>query len=134
MTADDDFERFFTERLAAAEAFVHGDVGPALDLTATEGAASFHSPDGKTLSGAASVRGAFEWQSHGFHGGESRFDILQKGVSGDLGFWTGVQVVAAKMQRQDQTLDMRIRVTEVFQRIGDAWKLVHGYADMGARS
>ncbi len=50
-----DFEQFFERRSAAAEAYVAGDPERVDALVPKEGAATFHSPPGDTVSGAAAV-------------------------------------------------------------------------------
>ena len=131
---DNDFERFFAERIAAADSFCNGDVEPLLDLVPKEGDVSFHSPDGETLSGAAVVADRFGRQAVAFApGGTSRLEVLQKEVSGDLGFWTGFQIATLNIPDQDEPLQMKIRVTEVFRRIDGTWKFVHRHADRCTR-
>jgi ketosteroid isomerase-like protein len=128
-----EFEQFFEERAAAAASFVNGDAAPIVALLPKEGLASFHSPGGETLSDSAAVADAFAGQAAPFRPGSSnRFDILQRRVSGDLAFWTGFQIALAHIQGQDQPREMRIRVTEVFQRLGGEWKLIHRHADFRA--
>ena len=131
--SDSEFEQFFAEREAAAASFVSGDAAPIVALVPKAGRASFHSPGGETFSGAVAVAEAFRRQAAPFRpGGENRFEILQKDASGDLGFWTGFQI--ATVQVQGQPREMRIRVTEVFRRTDDGWKLVHRHADSSAMS
>ena len=63
-------------------------------------------------------------------GGTTRFEILQKDSSGDLGFWTGFQLATVQLAGQDKPVGMRIRVTEVFRRVDGEWKMVHRHADV----
>ena len=60
--------------------------------------------------------------------------MLQKGASGDLAFWTGYQVATVQIGDMPKPMEMRIRLTEVFRRIGGEWKMVHRHADMGKAS
>lgn len=132
-TAQDpaDFEAFFAGRTRAAEAYTNGDYSPLAPLVAGEGAATFHSPQGDTVSGPEAVAERYRKDVGSFQaGGRSRFEILQKGASGDLGFWTGFQVATVKPRSSPAPIEMRIRVTEVFRRMGGEWKLVHRHADV----
>src|SRR5579884_2919814 len=82
-----DFEAFFASRTRAAEAYTNGDYSPLAPLVASEGAASFHSPQGDTVSGPGAVAERYRKDADSFQpGGRSRFEILQKGASGDIGF------------------------------------------------
>jgi ketosteroid isomerase-like protein len=61
--------------------------------------------------------------------GTSRFDVLQKGDSGDIGFWTGFQIANVQIGSMPKPVEMRIRVTEIFRRIDGDWRMIHCHAD-----
>src|SRR6266545_6081878 len=71
---------------------------------------------------------AVEQMSTFFAGGEAQVDVVQCSVSGDL-------VVLALIERQHGEVgglpdqDWSLRVTMVFRREGDDWRLVHRHAD-----
>jgi mxaD protein len=125
-----DFEEFFARRTQAAEAYTQGDYAPLAPLVAREGQASFHSPRGDTVTGAQAVEERYRSDARGFRaGGGSRFEVLQRGASGDLGFWSGFQLATVRVGSSPAPIEMRIRVTEVFRRVDGEWKLVHRHAD-----
>ncbi len=133
VTAKDpgDFEAFFASRNRASEAYTNGDYSPLAPLVASVGAASFHSPQGDTVSGAKAVADRYRKDARSFQaGGKSRLEILQKGSSVDIGFWTGFQIATVKMGSRPAPIEMRIRVTEIFRRMDGEWKLVHRHADL----
>lgn len=81
--------------------------------------------------GAPAVAERYRKDADSFEtGGKSRLEVLQKGTSGDLGFWTGFQVATVKPSASAAPLEMRIRVTEVFRNMDGEWKLVHRHADL----
>jgi ketosteroid isomerase-like protein len=63
-----------------------------------------------------------------FQGGEAELDVVQTYTSGDL-------VVLVAIERQHGTVgglpdqDWSLRVTLVFRRDGEEWRLVHRHAD-----
>lgn len=129
-----DFEAFFARRTKAAEAYASGDYSPLAPLVAEDGEASFHSPGGDSVSGARAVADRYRKDAAGFRaGGKSRFEVLQRGVSGDVGFWTGFQVATVQPEASPAPVELRIRVTEVFRKEGGEWKMVHRHADIGKR-
>ena len=126
-----DFDNFLEQRTAAAGAYAAGDPAPVDALVAKEGAATFHSPLGDTVFGAAAVAARYRNDAASFKaGGVTRFEILQQEFSGDLGFWTGFQVATVQFAGQDKPIEMKIRVTEVFRRRDGEWKIVHRHADV----
>jgi len=128
---DRDFQSFLAQRTAAAEAYVNGDAEPVDKLVPETGEATFLSPMGDSVSGAASVAARYRRDAGSFRpGGESRLDFLQQGSSGDLGFWTGYQIASVRMGEREEPMNMRIRVTEVFRRMDGEWKMIHRHADM----
>lgn len=127
-----DFETFFESRMRAAEAYTNGEYALLAPLVAGQGEASFHSPGGDTVSGVQAVAERYRKDAGSFQaGGKSRFEILQKGTSGELGFWTGFQVATVIPASGAAPVEMRIRVTEVFRNMDGQWKLVHRHADLG---
>jgi ketosteroid isomerase-like protein len=128
---DSDFDTFFARRTNAAEAYTNGDFSPLAPLIAEKGTASFHSPRGDTVTEAEAVAERYRSDAQSFQaGGRSRFEILQKASSGDVGFWTGFQVATVNLAGKTEETEMRIRVTEVFRSINGAWKMVHRHADV----
>ncbi len=128
---DASFDDFLVGRRAdAAAAYVNGDAGPLEQLLVTSGSASFHSPRGDTVQGATEVGDRYRSDAGSFApGSTSRFEIIQSGADGDIGFWTGFQIATVNLAGQDEPVDMRIRVTEVFRRVDGEWKLAHRHAD-----
>ena len=125
-----DFDTFWAARAAAARAYVVGD-GTAVDaLVPHEGEATFFSPLGDVVTGATDVARRYLHDSRAFHpDGTTTFEVLHKGESGDLAFWTGYQVATVHIGSMPDPKEMRTRVTEIFRRIGGRWKLVHRHAD-----
>lgn len=128
------FDAFFATRVRAAEAYASGDYSLLSPLVAEEGEASFHSPKGDTVSGAQAVAERYRKDAASFQaGGASRLEVLQKGASGAIAFWTGFQVATVKLASSPSPIEMRIRVTEVFHHVDGGWKLVHRHADLAKK-
>jgi ketosteroid isomerase-like protein len=124
------FDTFFVQRTQAAQAYVTGDGAPLDALVPHEGDATFFSPLGDTVSGADSVARRYLGDAEAFQeGGTTRFEVLQKGQSGDLAFWTGYQTATVRIGAVPDRQDMRMRVTEIYRRVDGVWRLIHRHAD-----
>ena len=95
------------------------------------GTATFHSPRGDTVSGTDAVAHKYRDDAASFEaGGTSRFEVLQKYVSGDLASWTGLQVALVRLRGQDKPLICASAFSEAFRLSRGEWKLTHRHADI----
>lgn len=130
--ADLEFDQFLKRRRTASDAY-NGDFEPLDQIIPHSGEASFHSPSADTVDGAEAVAARNRKDAAMFApGSKSRFDILQQGSDGDLGFWTGFQVATVRMAGKKDPVEMKIRITEIFRRLNGAWRMVHRHADTGS--
>jgi ketosteroid isomerase-like protein len=124
--ASHDFEAFLRGRREAASAYVRGDAAPVAALSTRADPATFFSPKGDTLQGAAAVLERYAGDAKSFGGsGTTELEILQSASSGRLAFWTGLQHAEVGGAKGKMTL----RVTEIFRLEDGTFKLVHRHAD-----
>jgi ketosteroid isomerase-like protein len=113
----------------AAAALIRGDVRSYLDLFVHADDYTLIPPFGGTpRHGFDSSQEAVEQLSAFFGGGEVQVDVVQSYASGDF-------VVLVLIERQHGTVgglpeqDWSLRVTMLFRREGEGWRLVHRHAD-----
>lgn len=125
------FDEFLETRRAAALAYVKGDSGAVADLSAQSGAATFFDPGGNIVEGAESVLKAYDEGAKTF-GRESvtELEIHDYGSSGDMGFWAGIQRATLAIKGRVEPVAMTLRISEVFLRKDDAWRMVHRHASI----
>jgi len=125
-----DFEQFMKRREQAASAYVRGDAAPLGQVVTHESNATFFGPAGGYEQGADKVYARYERDATSFQpGGESHFEILQMAASDGVAYWVGFQRASAHFANSPKAVEMNLRVTELFRREGDDWKLVHRHAD-----
>lgn len=128
-----DFQQFMKRREEAARAYVRGDAAPLGQVVAHESEATFFGPAGGYQQGAAQVFERYERDAKSFQpGGDSHFEILQMAASDGVAYWVGFQRASAQFAGSPKAVEMNLRVTELFRREGDDWKLVHRHADTQA--
>jgi ketosteroid isomerase-like protein len=127
----ENFEAFLKRREAISGEYISGKAAPLRGITTTKDPATFFPPNGARVHGAKAVIAANARGAKAFdEGSTGRFEILQSGSSGDLGFWTGLQHAEVRLKGKEAPVPMVLRTTEVFRRQAGAWKLVHRHADM----
>jgi uncharacterized protein (TIGR02246 family) len=67
--------------------------------------------------------------SHYRDGGVTDVDLIATYASGDLAVVVEVERGKAKVGGGKELMPVSVRVTSVFRREGDSWKLVHRHAD-----
>lgn len=125
-----DFKRFMQQREAAAGAYVQGDASPLGQIVARVANATFFSPRGDYVGGADAVWSRYREDAAAFESdSDNRLEILDMGASDGIAYWIGFQRASARLRGSDELVAFNLRITEIFRREGDEWKLVHRHAD-----
>lgn len=127
---DTSFDSFMQQRRLVAAAFVNGDPEPLREISTEDDPATIYGPGGGIEQGAAHVVEVNEAASSHFHGGTTALEILHSGSDERYGYWTGWQSATVQVDGKTEPVPMRLRVTEIFRREDNGWKLIHRHADM----
>ena len=67
--------------------------------------------------------------SHYREGGTTGFETVSRFVGTDVACTVEIERFTPKVGGQSESSDLALRVTCVYRREGEDWKLVHGHAD-----
>ncbi len=81
--------------------------------------------------GWAEVGARNDWASAQFEesGAKQNIEYVNKGASGDLAFTISIEHQLAQIKGQTAPTSRALRVTQIFRKEGDSWKLLHRHAD-----
>jgi ketosteroid isomerase-like protein len=129
---EESFDAFLARREAISGEYISGKPAPLLGISTKSDPATLFPPSGDLVQGASKVNAANEQGAKAFaNGSVGRFEVMQSGSSGGLGFWSGLQQAEVMMNGKDKPVSMQLRTTEVFRAEQGAWKLIHRHADLG---
>jgi ketosteroid isomerase-like protein len=130
LPSDPSFGAFLKRRSVASQAYVRGEFEPLGALTPRTGKASFFGPTGGTVNTARRVFARYKQDAAAFLPvGKTRLQTLHSEVAGKLAFWVGIQHATAQMKGMKKPVPMSLRLTEIYRREKDGWKLIHRHAD-----
>lgn len=127
----ENFKLFMLQREAAAKAYVCGDGALVANLLTQLPPATFFGPRGGAEQGAEAVLSSFNQGAAMFKpDSATHFEILHMDASDTLAYWVGFQRATVQMQGSADPVPMNLRITEIFRREDNEWKLIHRHADM----
>jgi hypothetical protein len=126
------FERFLDRYESANSAFVNGDPGAWLSITAEKDPASiFGGFGGLGEAGVAEVHERYLLAARAFRPSGARvdFDYLVKDVRGKLAYTVAIERANVLYAGHTNTQEQVLRSTMIFRFERGAWKIVHRHAD-----
>jgi ketosteroid isomerase-like protein len=124
-----DFDGLVEAYRTALDAFFNGDPEPVEELFSQRDDVTLANPLGPPRLGRAEVEKAVEEAAANFKGGSVRFEEVSRYTTPDLGYIVQLERSEAKLAGSEDMTPISLRVTMIFRREGDTWKVAHRHAD-----
>jgi uncharacterized protein (TIGR02246 family) len=124
-----DFDDLVEVYRRALDAFIKGDPGPVANLYSRRDDVTLANPLGPPRRGWAAVEKAMEAAAANFRAGAVRFEEVSRYNSADLGYVVQLERYEVQLVGSEEMAPSSLRVTMIFRREGDTWKVAHRHAD-----
>ena len=128
MAAENEVRRASARFYEAINQMANGDAGPMLEVWAHDGNVTTMHPIGGREIGWGAVRKSFEQVAQLASDGQVILKDQFIHVAGEVAYEMGVERGHAKFL--GQIVDFEQRVTNIYQRQGGEWKLIHHHTDI----
>ena len=128
--APTDFDGAVEAFRQALKRYVEGDPRRALELFSQRDDVTLANPLGPPRRGPAEVgRVAADAAAQLTDGSPPRFEEISRYSTSDLGYVVQIERTLARVAGSENLAQIALRVTMIFRREGDTWKVVHRHAD-----
>jgi ketosteroid isomerase-like protein len=128
MSAEDEIRQASKQFYAGLSRMANGDAGPLTDIWSHSAAVTTMHPIGGREVGWDAVRGSFEQVAQLCSEGkiELKDQLIQ--VAGDAAYEVGIE--HGQLRIAGHPVSIEQRVTNIYQRVAEVWKIVHHHADI----
>lgn len=126
----DDFDELIERYHRALSEFMTGNSEPAVAFFSGRDDITLANPFGPVACGPNHVALAAKRAAMNYRGGRATgFELFAKCVTHDLAYLVEVERYEAKVGGRDDLTPLALRVTSIFRREPEGWKLLHRHAD-----
>jgi len=130
MSAEDEVRTASARFYAGLNSMMAGDAAPLADAWSHSASVSTMHPIGGRQTGWDEVRGSFEQVAQLASGGHAELRDQSLQVAGDMAYEVGIEQGQATLAGEQITIEQR--VTNVYRREAEGWKMVHHHTDLSA--
>jgi ketosteroid isomerase-like protein len=124
-----DFDGAIAAYRQALQEFATGDPRPVAELFSRRDDVTLANPLGPPRLGWAEVEKAIGQAAANFKGGSVSFEEVSRYATPELGYVVQLERQEAQLAGSEDMVRISLRVTMVFRREGDTWKVAHRHAD-----
>lgn len=111
------------------QAIMNGDPEPVGELFSRRDDVTLANPLGPPRLGWAEVEKATKEAAAHFTGGSVRFEEVSRYATPDLAYVVQLERAEGRLTDSEDMVRISLRVTMIFRREGDTWKVAHRHAD-----
>lgn len=127
--AEDDFDRAIDSYRQALGAFVTGDPNHVADLFSQRDDVTLANPLGPPRRGRVEVVKAIAEAAAHFTDGVVQCEEVSRYSTSGLGYVVQIERMQLQLAGREGMIPSSLRVTMIFRREGDAWRVAHRHAD-----
>jgi ketosteroid isomerase-like protein len=124
-----DFDSAVESYQQALDAFLKGDPGPVLEHFSGRDDVTLANPLGPPRLGRAAVEKAIREAASHFEDGYVGFEEISRVATPDLGYAVWIERGEVRLVGSEAMAPSSLRVTMIFRREGDSWRVAHRHAD-----
>jgi ketosteroid isomerase-like protein len=124
-----DFDSAVESYQQALHAFLKGDAGPVSEHFSRRDDVTLANPLGPPRLGRAAVEKAIVEAASHFEDGHMDFEEISRVATSDLGYVVWIERGEVRLVGSAAMAPSSLRVTMIFRREGDTWKVAHRHAD-----
>jgi ketosteroid isomerase-like protein len=128
MSSEDEVRAASAQFYAALNSMMVGDAAPLADIWSHGANVSTMHPIGGREAGWDEVRGSFEQVAQLASGGHAELRDESIQVAGDMAYEVGIEQGQATLAGEQIAIEHR--VTNVYRREAEGWKIVHHHTDL----
>ena len=129
MTVEDEIRQASERFYAALNRTLNGDPGPMMEVWSHGSEVSAMHPFGDRSHGWEEVRAGWEQAAQAFSDGQASLDdLVVVPIADDVAYTLGTEHGQAKLG--EESVDIGWRVTNIYRREGEEWKIVHHHTDV----
>jgi ketosteroid isomerase-like protein len=128
--SEGDFDAAVEAYRQALDAFLHGDPKPVTAFFSRRDDVTLANPFGPPSRGPTDVEEAIAAAAANMRDGSIRgFEEVSRFNTPDLGYVVCIERAEARLPGSETMAPLALRVTMIFRREGDTWKVAHRHAD-----
>ena len=129
MSITDDFHQTLQQERTANQHFMAGDSAPVKALWSHADDVTICGGWGAYEKGWEQVGPRLDWAAARFREGQTTSEMLAMGIGVDLAYTVWIDRGQVRLAGRDEFNPMALRVTYIFRREEETWKIIHRHAD-----